>query len=178
MKEFLITLVLGIFFGIALTSWFMPKEKPDTVTITETVVDTNKFLSRFQAQFEVKLKAELAKRPYKIVKVKENLDSLIAEARNYAKDTLNAPEDAEYVYIAFADTTFKDSVSTVRVNTEVVSPIPLHKQSRINTTITAIHNCMDSVTTVYKKVEVEVRPPIYKNEWFYTALILAGVLIL
>jgi len=177
MKEFLYVLLIGFVIGSALTYFVKPGEVIERIDSVRVEFDTNLFVSKYEAELKAKLRSELAKRPFKVVKVKENVDSLIAEARAYFRDSLKALENGS-VYIAYMDSSFQDDVSTVDISVDYCSPIPLHWDSYFKMKIKAYHECIDSAKTIYKKVIVEIEPPFYRNTWFWGTAAMTLIAIL
>ena len=137
-------------------------ERIDSVT---AVVDTNQIISEYYAEMKAKLRAELKSSVIKI-KEKVNIDSLWKEAKQYAIDSLYAV-NGDYLYIASADTTLEDSISSIRAHVDVISPIPIHNATKLKFELRSEIWSLDSVKTIYKEVVVEIDKPFYKDLWFY-----------
>ena len=165
MKEFLYVLLIGFILGSVTTYFVKPSEVVERIDSVTVAVDTNKIINEYYAEMKAKLRAELKPSVIKI-KEKVNIDSLWNEAKQYAIDSLYAI-NGDYLYIASADTTLEDSISSIHAHVDVISPIPIHSATRLKFELRSEIWSLDSVKTIYKEVVVEVDKPFYKDLWFY-----------
>ena len=167
MKEFLYVLLIGFILGSVTTYFVKPGEEVERIDSVTVAVDTNKIINEYYAEMKAKLRAELKPSVIKI-KEKVNIDSLWKEAKQYAIDSLYAI-NGDYLYIASADTTLEDSTSSMSAHVDVISPIPIHKTTKIKFELKNEIWSLDSVKTEYKTIMEEIA--FHEDLWFWFAML-------